>query len=126
LKPPAFRAIWRAGQSRTAIGVRAERCAERLLNRHGLKTLARNFRCRYGEIDLIMRDAGELVFVEVRARGNTAFVSGSESVDRAKRRRLRATAEHYLGGIRERTPDCRFDIVSFNGDAKPEWIRNAF
>lgn len=122
--PPG--ATWRARRTRAAIGVWAERRAERLLTRHGLKTLARNYRCRYGEIDLIMRDGLALVFVEVRARGNTAYVSGSESVDRAKRRRLRATAEHYLGGIRERLPDCRFDIVSFNGDAEPEWIRNAF
>ncbi len=106
--------------------MRAERHAERLLAAAGLTTLARNYRCRHGEIDLIMRDGTALVFVEVRARGNSAYATGSESVDRAKRRRLRATAAHYLGRLPGRTPDCRFDIVSFNGESKPEWIRNAF
>lgn len=126
MKLPKPRGMWRFGSTPWAIGVRGERRAERLLTRQGLRTLTRNYRCRYGEIDLVMLDGPTLVFVEVRARGNGAYVSGSESVDQAKRRRLRITAEHYLGSIRGRIPDCRFDIVSFNGDAKPEWIRNAF
>jgi putative endonuclease len=90
-----------------------------------LRTLARNHRCRQGEIDLIMRDSGTLVFVEVRYRRSSAFGTPAESVDAAKRRRLAAAASHYLKSHPSDLP-CRFDVVAIAGENCIEWIENAF
>jgi putative endonuclease len=62
-----------AGRDKRALGNDAERTAEQFLNRKGLAPLARNFRCRHGEIDLVALDDDELVFVEVRYRGPGSF-----------------------------------------------------
>ncbi|MDE0662284.1 MAG: YraN family protein [Gammaproteobacteria bacterium] len=112
------------------IGRRAERHAERLLRRHGLRVLARNYTRRTGEIDLVMLDADVVAFVEVRYRSPTAWTSGLGSVDAAKRRRLTRTAERYL----EEHPEheyrgIRFDVVSASGGnyrIACEWIQDAF
>ena len=100
-----------------------------LLNR-GLSLLARNFRSRLGEIDLIMDDGESLVFVEVRYRRGDAFGSGAESVDRRKQARITACAQHYL----QQHPaalqrPCRFDVVAISGSRETpdiHWIRDAF
>ena len=90
----------------------------------------RNYRCRRGEIDLVMRDTETLVFVEVRRRTNQAFGGGLASVDARKRSRLVAAAEHYI--MMKRIGDerpCRFDVVAIDGrfpHTTINWVRNAF
>jgi putative endonuclease len=108
----------------------AEKHACKILKKRGLRLLERNFRSRFGEIDLVMRDGTYVVFVEVRLRKNESHGSAAESIDRHKQRRLRKTAERYLiettGGI---DTDCRFDVFTITGDSKQaetQWISNAF
>ncbi|WP_373510357.1 YraN family protein [Thiocapsa sp.] len=108
-----------------AIGDAKERLAEAYLQRHHLQTVARNHRCRHGEIDLVMRDGGVLVFIEVRYRRSERFGTAAETVDRRKQQRLTAAASHYLQGHPTMLP-CRFDVVAFSGDDRIEWIKNAF
>ena len=92
--------------------------------------VSRNYRCRRGEIDLVMRDADALVFVEVRRRRSRGFGGGLDSVDARKRARLVAAAEHYL--VMHRVGDdcpCRFDVVAIDGPpgrTTLEWVRDAF
>jgi putative endonuclease len=109
-------------------GASAEALAEQFLTQQGLRMRTRNYRCRLGEIDLIMQDGATLVFVEVRLRTNTRFCSAAESVDSRKQQKLLRAAQFYLQQHRltESAP-CRFDVVAFTGsNAPPEWIQNAF
>ena len=111
--------------SHLAAGDRAEARACRYLEARGLRLRERNYRTRRGEIDLVMDDAGVLVFVEVRYRAPGARVSALESITAAKRRRITAAAEHYLvarPGAGQRR--CRFDVVAIADDV--EWLRAAF
>lgn len=88
--------------------------------------LTRNYHCRGGEIDIIMRDSKELVFVEVRMRRNPLFASAIESVDRHKQQRLVTAASHYLQATGLQHSPCRFDVVGFDRNGNIDWIRNAF
>lgn len=106
-------------------GARAEALAASFLEARGLTILERNWRCRFGEIDLIARDADTLVFVEVRARSGGAFGGAAASIDRAKQRKLAAAATLYLARVGSSTP-CRFDALLVSGARAPEWIRDAF
>ncbi len=107
-------------------GKDAEARAAKFLESHGLQIVARNYRGRYGEIDLIARDGATLVFVEVRARGSNIFGGAAASITAAKRKKLTRTALQYLAA-QDRTPPCRFDAVLLGGSASPiEWIRDAF
>ncbi|MFM1890949.1 MAG: endonuclease [Pseudomonadota bacterium] len=107
------------------LGEAAERRAAEHLARAGLDLVARNYRCRGGEIDLVMRDGAALVFVEVRYRSRPGFGTAAESVDARKRRRLILAAEHYLQANRVRSP-CRFDVVGIDAGGQIEWLRDAF
>lgn len=111
-------------------GIAAERRAEAYLEHAGLVLVARNYRSPFGEVDLIMRHAEVLVFVEVRFRARSDYGTAAESVDRRKQSRLRATAEHFLQQDKRRSnPPCRFDIVAVTPSAEGEhveWLRNAF
>lgn len=112
----------------------------RYLQAQGLHLLERNYRCKLGEIDLVMRDAGSMVFVEVRYRRNNRFGSGAESVNRHKQAKLIATALHYLQSNKAAAKSpARFDVISVSlqgiaehrqdspGDtAGIQWIKNAF
>lgn len=113
-----------------ASGAWAEQLAQAYLEENGLRVEARNYRCRFGEIDLVLRDTNTLVFVEVRYRARTDFGSGAETVNHAKRRRILTTAEHYLQrGALPHTPACRFDVVSVSGSHQApfiDWIKDAF
>ena len=107
-------------------GEAAETLATEYLRGQGLVIAARNYRCRFGEIDIVARDGATLVFVEVRRRRSEAFGGAASSITAAKRARLVTTARHYLARLRE-APPCRFDAVLIRGEpARIEWIRNAF
>ncbi len=105
------------------IGSQAEEDALQFLLRNGLNLLARNYRCRFGEIDLIMLHGSELVFVEVRKRKNMDFGGAAQSVSYAKRSRLIKTAKHFLMKYRQ-APACRFDVIAIEGN-RCQWLKNA-
>jgi putative endonuclease len=105
-------------------GDEAEAQALAFLQRHGLVLIHRNYRCRFGEIDLIMRDGDTLVFTEVRQRTRADFGGAAESITARKRERLAATARHYLGRAGA-MPACRFDALLIDG-GDVRWIRDAF
>jgi putative endonuclease len=100
-----------------------EEAARAYLERHGLVLVESNFRCKLGEIDLIMRDGATLVFVEVRQRATGSQVAAAASITPAKIRRLVRAAQVYLQRL-QRLPPCRFDVVAFDGRSV-EWLRNA-
>jgi len=114
---------------RAALGQAAENLACDYLQRSGLTLVQRNYRCRRGELDLVMRHGDTTVFVEVRYRSPSAFADGLASVDRHKQEKLLAAAQHYL----QQHPDaarrpCRFDVVAITperGQNRVEWITNA-
>lgn len=103
-----------------------EALAARWLEGRGLTVVARNFRVRGGEIDLICRDGKTLVFVEVRLRSRGDFGGAAASIGLGKRRRLILAARHYL--MRQPDCDCRFDCVLLAGlgETGIEWLRDAF
>ena len=105
------------------IGSQAEEDALQFLLRNGLNLLERNYRCRFGEIDLIMLHGSELVFVEVRKRKNMDFGGAAQSVSYAKRSRLIKTAKHFLMKYRQ-APACRFDVIAIEGN-RCQWLKNA-
>ena len=107
-------------------GARAEDLCAELLRKAGLRVLARNWRCRHGEIDLVAEEGGTLVFAEVRYRRDERFGGAAESVTTAKQSRLIAAARLYL--MRRPDAECRFDVLlldSLEAD-RISWIRNAF
>lgn len=110
------------------IGDKAEMAACTYLQAQGLTLVKRNYHCRWGEIDLIMRDKAYLVFVEVRARTSGAFGGALASVTKAKQKKLLQTAQHYQCSQETQNQNpLRFDVVILEG--KPpqlEWIKNAF
>ena len=109
----------------TTPGARAEALAAEYLMRQGLAIVARNFRTRFGEIDLIARDGRTLVFVEVRMRRSTGYGGAAESITPRKRARLVAAANGYLA-LLGREPPCRFDAILLRAlDAGTiEWRRD--
>lgn len=107
------------------LGNSAEARAAAHLTKAGLKHLSSNYRCKCGEIDLIMRDGEQLVFVEVRYRKSDRYGSAAATVDARKQRRLILTAQHYLQRYRDTGP-CRFDVVGICGNGSIDWRRDAF
>ena len=117
------------------VGAHWETAACAHLTRAGMKLVTRNFQCRFGEIDLVMRDTdsdGEncTVFVEVRFRRSGARGGGLASVGASKRAKLLSAAAAYLqANPRAAAQACRFDVVACRGTPQQpqfEWIRNAF
>lgn len=111
-------------------GAAWEHVAEAYLHDSGLCTLARNFSCRLGEIDLIMDECDCTVFVEVRFRRDAAHGDGAASVGAAKRTKLLRAAQVWLLAHPQRaTQPCRFDVIGCSGTPQQprfDWIRNAF
>src|SRR5260221_18609 len=107
-------------------GDRAEKIAAGYLQRKGLALIETRYRCRWGEIDLILKDRDTVVFTEVRLRRSKDFGGAAYSVDSRKQARIIATARHYLAGRKEAA--CRFDVGSLDRPDPPgvEWIRDAF
>lgn len=110
-----------------AAGAQAEDLAAQWLARQGLKVVTRNYRCRFGEIDLVARDGQTLVFVEVRLRAPSRFGGAAASVTATKRQKLLAAAQHYLASLPAQ-PACRFDVIALDrlDPARVVWIRDAF
>jgi putative endonuclease len=106
-----------------ASGDQFEELACQYLQSQGLTLLARNWHCRFGEIDLIMQDGPYRVFVEVRARRSSRFGGAAASISTAKCRRLLAAANLYLSQHGSQTR-CRFDALLFEGNAAPRWLKN--
>lgn len=118
----------RSGRER---GQRAEVAAQHHLEAQGLRLVQRNYRCRRGEIDLVMEDGSTLVFVEVRYRGTSTYGTAEETVGQRKQARLVATALHYLQHTGQHSRPCRFDVVALtdgkaDNPAHLQWIINAF
>ena len=111
---------------RRDLGRSAERKAGRYLKKQGLRLVEYNFSSRFGEIDIILKEQQQWVFVEVRSRTRKAFMRPEESIDRAKQRRLWLTGQAYLQQLQDgEWVSARFDVVTvLAGDCS--WIRNAF
>ncbi len=107
-------------------GDRAEQRACQFLLARGFKLILKNYRCKHGEIDLIMQDGKDIVFVEVRSRANTNYGSAIESINRNKQRKILETSIHFL---QQRnwlnTVNCRFDVIGIHHNDL-EWIKDAF
>ena len=114
-------------EDRKNIGQWAENQAKDFLVKKGLKLRERNYRCKAGEIDLVMMEANTLVFVEVRSRRRADYGTAFESVTATKQQRLIKAAKHYLQTkqLFDKLP-CRFDVISVRHDNDIEWIPNAF
>lgn len=109
-------------------GFAAEQQAQAYLVTQGLKWVTSNYQCRFGEIDLIMRDGNYLVFVEVRARSSSVFGGAVASITLSKQEKILKTASHYMliNKLMDKLP-ARFDVLSLEGEALAvHWIKNAF
>jgi len=116
-------------QSTKEQGRSGEDIALNYLQKQGYKIIERNYRCRYGEIDLIARDGKTLVFVEVKSRRSTAFGAPEEAVGTAKQKKISTVALWYLEEKNIHNRDARFDVVSVMStgqEQKVELIRDAF
>lgn len=123
---------WQANNS-NSIGQRAEQDALNFLRQQGLTLVTRNYQCRLGEIDLVMKDRQVLIFIEVRYRKSAQFGSSAETVNASKQQKLIRTAEYFLlHEITGETPACRFDVVAIcpsdtgQNSLQFDWIKHAF
>lgn len=107
-------------------GDSAEQQALCYLRQQGLTLVCSNFRCKVGELDLVMKDGAALVIVEVRFRKSEQFGGALASITRQKQARIVAATQHYV--IINKLSHCaiRFDVVAIAGDNRINWIKNAF
>jgi len=118
-------------------GYLVEEIVKTYLVKQGLKEICSNYRCKIGEIDLILKDQDTLVFTEIRYRNNANFGSGIETVSGSKQKKIIRTAEHFLQSNRwSKNLFCRFDVIGaspsmlkedhcYNG-LEINWIKDAF
>jgi len=108
----------------------AETLARRFLLDRGLTTVTTNYRCRFGELDLVMRDAKLLVIVEIRYRSRFTHGGPIESISAAKRRKIAMATQHFIRRYPSyRKVPVRFDVVGLAGNlssADIHWIAGAF
>ncbi|MBW1989645.1 MAG: YraN family protein [Deltaproteobacteria bacterium] len=111
-------------------GREGEDLAAAHLAKNRYKILERNFRARHGEIDIIAKHKGVLVFVEVKMRASGSFGGPADAVNRAKQRKISMAALEYLSRTKQTKARARFDVVCVktgeNGAPRVEIIRNAF
>lgn len=113
------------------LGSYLEQWAENYLGRQGLKKITQNYRCYFGEIDLIMQDKEQLVFVEIRSKSNLSFGNAAESINFTKQKKIIKCASKYLSGFP--ATNYRFDVISLAIQINHqevlcndvEWIKNA-
>ena len=106
-------------------GAQYEDLALQFLLDQGLTLIASNYRCKCGELDLIMEDKGALIIVEVRYRKNNRYGSALESVTKTKQTRIVAATKYYIMTHKIDQP-IRFDVVAITGSSHPDWVKNAF
>jgi putative endonuclease len=127
---PAAASRKRAAVNSNTTGNAAEEIAANFLTRHKLNIIARNFRVRGGEIDLICEQGETIIFVEVRLRSNSKFGGAAASITHSKQQRLILAARYWLSqnGNTFANRDCRFDCVVMDApeESRLEWIKNAF
>lgn len=115
---------------RQETGKLGEDVATRELARQGYSILARRYRTRFGEIDIVAQDGPTLVFVEVKARRSDACGSAAESVTTWKQRRIAAMALDYLARTGRTDAPCRFDVIAIDNAGSPsarvQHIKDAF
>lgn len=115
---------------RARVGRSAEIAAAAELGKRGYRIIASNYRGPGGEIDLIAREGGSLVFVEVRCKRTSEYGTPAESITASKRQKLIITAEHYLAENALTDAACRFDVVEVGSEAGKlvvkEVLRDAF
>jgi putative endonuclease len=114
---------------RRELGARGEEVAARFLEARRYTIVARNFRCRAGEIDLVALDDREVVFVEVRSRRGTRAGTPLESVDPRKQAQVVRVARHFVAARGWTERDARFDVIGVRFDQEPpavEHVRGAF
>ncbi len=116
---------------RKAVGRLGEAAARAFLERRGIRIVAENFACPAGEIDLVGRERGTVIFIEVKTRTSDAFGPPQLAVHRKKQRQIVRAAQWYLA--EQRTPNvaCRFDVLAVtfpwdDGAAEIEWVKDAF
>lgn len=113
-----------------ALGVWGEALALEHLQAQGYRLLARNWKCKAGEIDLIMQKGGEIIFVEVRLRRKTQYGTGLDTVAWQKQRKLIKAAQWYLQSTRQLHLPTRFDVISIEhedgANPKLDHIEHAF
>ncbi|MDA8561553.1 YraN family protein [Gammaproteobacteria bacterium] len=109
-----------------SLGIISEKKALNYLIKNGLKFITKNYKCYFGEIDLIMQDYTTLVFIEVRLRYNKYYGNAIESIDSKKQKKLLKSATHYLQkyNLTDKI-DCRFDVIGFSSNSI-DWIKDAF
>lgn len=112
-------------ETRRALGIAGEDAAAAWYEANGYEVVARNWRCREGELDLIVRRNRTIVFCEVKTRANDVFGSPAEAVNHLKRQRLRVLAGKWLEDFPVRMREIRFDVVSVIGD-EVDVIEGAF
>ena len=106
-------------------GENSEEQAHSFLLKQGLKPVCRNFRCKQGELDLVMLDQQTLVIIEVRFRKSDKFGSAVESITPKKQSRIIAATQVYLA-TRKTDQAIRFDVIAISGNDQINWIKNAF
>jgi putative endonuclease len=114
---------------RQQVGISGEERAVEELERRGYAILARRYRTRHGEIDIVARDGDTLVFVEVKARETAEFGTAAEAVTRRKQRRIVRMAVDFLARHQLTSEPCRFDVVAIDdaaAEGRIEVYRGAF
>ncbi len=102
---------------RTALAKWGERRAQKFLKKYGCTTLARNYLCKTGELDLVMAESdGTIVFVEVKTRSNRDIAEPEDSVTASKRQRLSRAAQYFLKTQKIENRPCRFDVIAITLD----------
>ena len=111
------------------MGTKGEDSALRFLKHRGYRIIQRNYRCRFGEVDIIAADGDIIVFIEVKSRTSDAFGRPEEAVVTRKQQRISQTARHYLAVHDLVDRDARFDVVAIHfspGGETVELIQDAF
>jgi putative endonuclease len=107
-------------------GEQAEQLALKHLQQHGLQLVCSNYRCKLGELDLVMKDGTVLVIVEVRFRKSTHFGGALASITRQKQAKIIAATQHYVIINKLSHVGIRFDVVAITSNQSIDWIKNAF
>ncbi|WP_373740512.1 YraN family protein [Neisseria sp.] len=105
-------------------GAAGEDAALAFLQKHGCKAVARNWHCPFGEIDLIVKNGGMILFVEVKYRRNSSFGGAAHSITPSKLSKLQRSVEYYLQQNGLNNAPCRLDAVLIQGNDTPVWVQN--